>query len=396
MVTGGSFCMFVSLTIKALNCRRSAPMLQLKRSDTAGEEGMAQFPEGKCQACGRSSLVSHNLAACADCIRQHPGQVMPHIRQLQAVTRQEFSLPLEPPQDPEGVACPLCINECHIPEGQRGFCGLRTNRQGKLVHLAGTATKGIVHWYHDPLPTNCVAAWVCAGKEKYGYNNLAVFYGACTFNCLFCQNWHYRQMSPDKEGMTAQELADKADRRTFCVCYFGGDPTAQMPHALATSKILAERGVRVCWETNGSMHLRLLERAVALALETGGCIKFDLKAHDDNLHKALTGVTNKRTLENFARAAAYIPQRREPPLVIASTLLVPGYVDVQEVSRLAAYIASLDPTIPYSLLGFHPHFFMPDLPRTSVRHARECEQAAREAGLANVHIGNLHLLSQDY
>jgi pyruvate formate lyase activating enzyme len=357
---------------------------------------MIRFPKGKCQVCGRSSLVAHNLASCVDCIRQHPDQVMPHIRQLQAVTRQEFDLPAEPPQDPEGVRCPLCVNECQISEGQRGFCGLRTNRQGKLVHLGGTATNGILHWYHDPLPTNCVAAWVCTGRDKHGYNNLAVFYGACTFNCLFCQNWHYRQMSPEEGGMTAQELADKANRRTFCVCYFGGDPTAQMPHALATSKILAGRGVRVCWETNGSMQPRLLEKAVSLALETGGCIKFDLKAHDDNLYKALTGVTNERTLENFARAAAHTSQRREPPLVIASTLLVPGYVDVQEVSQLAAFIASLDPTIPYSLLGFHPHFFMPDLPRTSVRHARECEEAAKEAGLVNVHIGNLHLLSQDY
>ena len=357
---------------------------------------MTRVAKGKCQVCGRTSLVSQNLAACVDCIRQHPDRVRRHVRQLQAVTRQEFNLPPEPPQDLEGVRCPLCVNECHISEGQRGFCGLRTNRHGRLVHLGGTATKGILHWYHDPLPTNCVAAWVCAGREKHGNNNLAVFYGACTFNCLFCQNWHYRQMSPEEEGMTAQELADKADPRTFCVCYFGGDPTAQMPHALVTSKILAERGVRVCWETNGSMQPRLLGRAVELALETGGCIKFDLKAHDDNLHQALTGVTNKRTLENLARAAAYIPRRREPPLVIASTLLVPGYVDVQEVGRLATYIASLDPSIPYSLLGFHPHFFMPDLPRTSVRHARECEEAAREAGLVNVHIGNLHLLSRDY
>ncbi|MGB3904248.1 MAG: radical SAM protein [Anaerolineae bacterium] len=357
---------------------------------------MTGIPRGECQICGKSSLVSHNLAACVDCIRRQPEQVMPHIRQLQVVSRREFDLPTEPPRDSEGVLCPLCVNECGIAEGHRGFCGLRTNRNGKLVHLAGTPAKGILRWYHDPLPTNCVGAWVCAGSEKHGCNNLAVFYGACTFNCLFCQNWHYRQMSPKDKSMTAQELADKANLHTFCVCYFGGDPAAQMLHALSTSKILAKRGVRVCWETNGSMQPRLLERAVDLALETGGCIKFDLKAYDDNLHRALTGVTNKRTLENLARAAARIPLRREPPLVIASTLLVPGYVDAQEVGQLAEFIASLDPNIPYSLLGFHPHFFVPDLPRTSVRHAEECERVAREAGLVKVHIGNRHLLSKDY
>jgi len=283
-----------------------------------------------------------------------------------------------------------------MDEGERGFCNLREARGGRLVHLAGIPAKGILHWYFDPLPTNCVADWVCEGSHQRGRNNLAVFYGACTFNCLFCQNWHYRQMDPAGPGMSAQELADCADARTFCVCYFGGDPTPQMPHALATSRLLARRGIRVCWETNGSMHPRLLEQAVRLSLETGGCVKFDLKALDDNLHRALTGVTNKRTLENLARAASHISQRPDPPLLVVSTLLVPGYVNADEVGRIARFLTDLNPDIPYSLLGFHPHFFMPDLPRTSVHHAQEAEAAARAAGMTRVRVGNRRLLSRDY
>jgi len=363
--------------------------------------------QSECLACGRQSpLITAILGACADCIRERPDEVLPRIREMQAETRLEFDLPTEPPDDPQGMHCPLCANECNIPEGERGFCGLRENRGGKLIHLAGTAKKGILHWYYDPLPTNCVADWVCEGHTRYSYKNLAVFYGACSLNCLFCQNWHYRQMSPEGKGMSAQELADQADARTYCVCYFGGDPTPQMPHALAASRLLARQGVRICWETNGTMHPRLLEKAVQLSLETGGCIKFDLKAYDESLHLALTGVSNKRTLENFARAVRYIPERPEslglrtkgpePPLVVASTLLVPGYVDVKEVARIASFIASLNPAIPYALLGFHPHFYMPDLPRTSVRHADAAEAAARAAGLTNVRIGNRHLLSRAY
>lgn len=356
----------------------------------------SQF-ETECSVCHKTSpLIASTISACVDCIRQRPEEVLPGLREVQAETRRQFDLPPAPPHDPGGVRCPLCVNDCRIPEGQRGFCGLRENQQGKLVHLAGTPSKGILHWYYDPLPTNCVADWVCPGHTKYGYNNLAVFYAACSFNCLFCQNWHYRQMRPEGPGMSAQELADKADRRTFCICYFGGDPTPQMPHALATSRILAKRGVKICFESNGTIHPKLLDRAVKLSLQTGGCIKFDLKAYDENLHLALTGVTNKRTLENFSRAAAYIPQRPNPPLVIASTLLVPGYIDTEEVGEIARFIASLDPDIPYALLGFHPHFYIHDLPRTSVRHAEEAEAAARAAGLTNVRIGNRHLLSRDY
>jgi pyruvate formate lyase activating enzyme len=83
-------------------------------------------------------------------------------------------------------------------------------------------------------------------------------------------------------------------------------------------------------------------------------------------------------------------------LIAASTLLVPGYIDAREVGQIACFIASLDSTIPYSLLAFYPHFFMGDLPTTSRHHASECLEAAKAAGLANVKIGNLHLLSDLY
>lgn len=68
----------------------------------------------------------------------------------------------------------------------------------------------------------------------------------------------------------------------------------------------------------------------------------------------------------------------------------------EEIYRIARFIATLDPTIPYSLLGFHPDFYLHDLPRTSVRHAEEAEQAAHAASLVQVHVGNRHVLSREY
>ncbi len=81
---------------------------------------------------------------------------------------------------------------------------------------------------------------------------------------------------------------------------------------------------------------------------------------------------------------------------VASTLLVTGYVDVEEVSAIARFIAELNPNIPYSLLGFHPNFYMDDLPTTSRSHAFRCKEAAEATGLRRVNIGNLHLLGEDY
>jgi pyruvate formate lyase activating enzyme len=110
----------------------------------------------------------------------------------------------------------------------------------------------------------------------------------------------------------------------------------------------------------------------------------------------LCGVTNKKTLENFKVLSELVSQRPEPPMLIASTLLVPGYVDEKEVAGIAGYLAELNPEIPYSLLAFYPHFHLQDLPTTSRTHALRCKEVAEGAGLKRVHIGNLHLLGKDY
>lgn len=341
----------------------------------------------------QSSGISAAIGVCADCIRNSFNSAYSYIEAAHVESRTAFNLPTKPPNNQSGRKCNLCSNECFIGEGEFGYCGLRTVIDGRLVHLAGTPDRGLLHWYRDPLPTNCVAEWVCEGSQHTGFHNLAVFYASCTANCLFCQNWNFREISPlESQKISATELASMADERTFCVCYFGGDPSSQMPHALSTSKILTERGVRICWETNGMMHPKLLNKAVEYALESGGCIKFDLKTFDDEINKALTGVSNVRVKQNFLRAAERYDERPELPLVVASTLLVPGYVGTMQVAKIAEFIASINPKIPYSLLAFAPNFYMPDLPTTSARHAYEAEKSALAAGLVNVHIGNRHLI----
>lgn len=368
----------------------------------------------RCRVCGRASrLVARVLGVCGPCIRRYPEKARPFIEAAHRTVRHAFNQGARPPKRDQGVTCRLCVHECTLAEGDVGYCGLRTVRNHRLVHLAGTPDRGLLHWYRDPLPTNCVAMWVCAGRHRRGKHNLAVFYGSCVLNCLFCQNWHYRDLLPTRQElaaataqeipaslwgrtMSAEALAATANAHTFCVCFFGGDPASQMPHALASARRLAARGVVVCWETAGTEHPRLMDQAVELSLRTGGTVKFDLKAYNETLHQALAGTGNRRTLENFARAAGRFRERPEPPLVVASTLLVPGYVDAEEVHAIARFIASCDPRIPYALLAFVPNFFMPDLPPTSARHAAEALQAARDAGLTNVRVGNRFALGADY
>jgi len=361
-----------------------------------------------CKKCGKSSTkIAKVLSLCAECIRKANGKCLSELREIHAQGREKFGLAGLPPSAPDGIQCALCQNKCQIPVGGRGFCGVRKNENGHL--RGGTPREAAVSWYYDPLPTNCVADWVCAGGSgagypqrayraglEQGYLNLAVFYEACTFDCLFCQNWRYREHSMTNQTHTATELAEAVTTNTSCICFFGGDPTCQLPHALAASRLARKQGqrriLRICWETNGSMRPELLDEMMGLSVGSGGCVKFDLKATDPNIHYALCGVDNRRTFENFAAAAEHIPERPEPPPLVASTLLVPGYIDAQEVKTIASFIAELDPNIPYALLGFHGDFLMKDQAPTSRKQAESCLDAAKTAGLRRVRLGNVHIL----
>jgi len=371
-----------------------------------------------CAQCGRAvGPVSSALGLCGPCLRNVSPAHEQRVALAHARTREPYGLPQAVPRNQEGVRCPLCGNACVVGKGERGFCGLRENRGGRLRHVAGGRRSGRVSWYLDPLPTNCVAGWVCPagdmeGKKgpewrrfsvspgpEYGYTNLAVFYESCTFNCLYCQNWHFRASSQDGPLSTAEQLAAAVRDNTSCICYFGGDPASQPGHAISASRLALRqarqrgRTLRICWETNGSMAPGILRCAARLSMDSFGCVKFDLKAMDEGLHRALTGVSNRRTLENFRRLASMGRKRPAPPFLVASTTLVPGYIDAEEVARIARFIAECDPGIPYSLLAFQPQFSMSDLPVTSRKLAQECLEAARGAGLWRVHAGNIHLLT---
>jgi pyruvate formate lyase activating enzyme len=347
------------------------------------------------------------MAVCLDCIRTHSSEALEISEKVHAKSRTDFGLPETPPKDPGGLLCNLCVNQCRIPEKGTGYCGLRRNTGKKLAGVR--PAMGKVSWYHDPLPTNCVGDWICpggtgAGYPDYancrgperGYKNLAVFFQACTFNCLFCQNWHFKNETLTSRMSSVDELVADVDQKTSCICYFGGDPSPQIPFSLrASKKAIAKKKdgiLRICWETNGSMNQKLLDRMMEMALLSGGCIKFDLKAWDESLHLALTGVTNRQTIDNFKHAGKSIRKRPLPHPLIASTLLIPGYIDEKEIGRIAHFIASIDSEIPYSLLAFHPQFYMSDMPLTSKTLANNCLEAAKSAGLENVRIGNVHLL----
>lgn len=339
----------------------------------------------RCGLCGKNP-AARLIGLCSSCIRKSERDSF--IR-FHAPLRESCGLPAAPPRTDGGIRCRLCANECSLGNGDQGFCGLWANHAGTVrpVTPPGTA---LAYAYLDPLPTNCCAAWFCPGSEEPGYN-LGVFFYGCNFNCLFCQNASHK-MVRTAPHLTEDDLVQRAREGSVrCICFFGGSPEPQLPFALRVARRAIRecgRRIHICWEWNGAGNTGLVLPAARLSMETGGTVKFDLKALDQNLHRALCGTGNERTLDNFRRVAD-ITQGTDT--LTATTLLVPNYLDMEEVGAIARFIASIDDDIPYSLLVFFPDYMLTDLPVTPRVQVEECVAAARQY-LNRVHVGNMHLL----
>lgn len=368
-------------------------------------------PKEKCSVCGEIKPVSEILGVCKDCIVNRFDEALPYLKEAHKNVRSLFGLPAEPPKSDDGILCNLCSNECRMGVGERGFCGLRWNENGKLISYS-TPNRAPLYAYLDPHVTNCCAAWFCpaatgigfpkfaarSGAEK-GYYNLAVFFYGCNFSCLFCQNWEHKRLT---EGnlVKAEELARMAlnNEKITCICYFGGSPEPHLPYTIRVNDIIIKekpdnRVLRICYEWNGAGNPILVRKVGEQVLVTGGIIKFDLKAPNPELNFALTGVRNERVFENFKMLYdEFWDERPEIPIITATTLLVPGYIGPDEVEQIAKFIGSIDENIPYSLLIFHPDFKMTDLPVTPKKVVYEAYERAKKY-LKKVHIGNMFLLA---
>jgi pyruvate formate lyase activating enzyme len=369
---------------------------------------------GECSLCGkRSRLIARSLGLCVECIRDDSEGSRPFIARSQADARAVFGLPAEPPRGKKGIPCNVCSHECRIGDGEVGYCGLRRNLDGKLVSRV-SAENALLHAYLDPQVTNCCSAWFCpagtgAGYPDYayrngpehGYYNLALFFYGCNFNCLFCQNTSHKELELAEQTTADQLVATTtANDRISCWCFFGGSPEPQLPFAVNSSRKMLQalpdgRILRVCFEWNGCGNPHLVERAAEIALKSGGNLKFDLKCFNPSLSLALSGVENSRSYTNFKMVYdKFYSENSDLPVLTATTLMVPGYTDAEEVEAIATFIASIDESIPYSLLVFFPHFMMSDLPITPVQQVRECYRAAKQH-LKRVNVGNLNLLKSN-
>ncbi len=128
----------------------------------------------------------------------------------------------------------------------------------------------------------------------------------------------------------------------------GGEPTLDKNFLLdLVRKLKTKVEVKhITLSTNGY----LLDNKYVMALTGSGLneVKLDIKAYTNSIHLWYTGMSNRTVLT----AARHLCKSELDFRV--ETVLMPGIVDVEEIERIASFLAQIDSGIKYKVIKFAP------------------------------------------
>ncbi len=171
------------------------------------------------------------------------------------------------------------------------------------------------------------------------YRRVTLHNYGCNFRCRGCT--YKLKKNPRPQRFPCVEEIQGCLKRIApdAVHFMGGEPTtnAQLPELLAFCK--QELGLTTrLGHSNGS----------GLVTENLDGSNVSFKAFDDDLHLEYTGYPAAPLLENFRRSyEAGIEMR-------ASTVFIPDFGGLDQVEKVAAFVGSVDRTIPFHILGYIP------------------------------------------
>ncbi|QRN84441.1 YjjW family glycine radical enzyme activase (plasmid) [Chloroflexota bacterium] len=127
----------------------------------------------------------------------------------------------------------------------------------------------------------------------------------------------------------------------------GGEPGCQPEYLAELLRLIkSQSDLTTCIETNGGVGPEVIETLLPYL----DYVMVDLKAFDPEVHLALTGQDNARTLETIKMVA------EAGKFHMVRTVVAPGYTDDEaQIIEIAGFLASLNPEIHLRLLRFRPH-----------------------------------------
>src|SRR4051794_17007480 len=275
------------------------------------------------------------------------------------------------------VQCFACGHRCIIKPGRDGVCRVRFNEDGRLL---------VPHGY-----VGCLA---CDPIEKKPFFHVlpgsdALTFGmlGCDFHCGYCQNWVTSQMLRDPDAVappkvtTPRQLVDYAIQHGAPVVASSyNEPLITSEWAVDVFREAKSRGLRCAYISNGNGTPEVLD----FIRPHVDAYKVDLKTFNPKNYRALGGV-----MENVLDTIRMLKARNFWVEIV--TLVVPGFSDdPDDLKRMAEFIASIDPLMPWHMTAFHPDYKMTEGYRqTTAEDLMRVVEYGQQVGLRYMYPGNL-------
>jgi pyruvate formate lyase activating enzyme len=276
------------------------------------------------------------------------------------------------------VQCGVCHHRCLIPEGRRGICAVRENRQGTLFALNYGITVAAAI---DPIEKKPLYHFL-PGSKIYSFATVG-----CNLRCSWCQNWDISQNPKPAKAIAGYEVTPQdhvrraLEYRCPSIAYTYSEPTIFVEYALDTMKIARENGLKNVWVTNGFM----TPETLAVILPWLDAANVDYKGPDDGVYEVLCGASAEPVLTNLE-----IMQKAGVHLEV-TTLIVPGVNDKPTQLEAVAHslVSRLGPDVPWHISRFFPAWKMYASPITPLSTLEMAKEIGLKAGIRLIHVGNV-------
>lgn len=182
-----------------------------------------------------------------------------------------------------------------------------------------------------------------------------LFLQGCPFRCLFCHNpdtWAFSKNNPIKPEEALKKLIRYSTywKNNGGITVSGGEPLAQIDFLIEFGKLCKQNKISVTIDTSGatfSLNEPFISKFNEL-LNYIDLVMLDIKCIDDEIHKKLTGHSNKNVIEMFK----YLSEKNFP--IWIRHVLVPGITDNDELlKKTNEFIKTLNNVKRVEVLPYH-------------------------------------------
>ena len=273
------------------------------------------------------------------------------------------------------IQCKLCPKECVIGDRERGWCGVRENREGTYYTLV----------YGNPCSINPDPI----EKKPFfhvmpGTLAFSIATAGCNMNCKFCQNWEISQFRPEETKNFRMPPAQVVSEAKQCECkiiaYTYSEPTVFYEYMLDTAKLGRKAGIKSVVVTAGFMNPEPLK----MLCQNVDAIKIDLKSFRNDYYNKICSAELQPVLNSLKTIKAMGVWCEIVYLVVPT--LNDSDAELRDTAKWV--YENLGPDVPLHFSRFYESYQL-KLPPTSPSRLNSARQIAMDEGLRYVYVGNL-------